>query len=129
MAGLPVVAATVEGVPELVEDGVTSFLAPPKDPKVLAGVLQKLIDDPELRRRMGEADREKALREVIRATPEDARWGPVRRRDGHGASPPELRISGFVVILKRGFALLMGVQDGEEKVHILARGRYVGRIP
>ena len=63
MAGLPVVATHVGGVPELVEDGVTGFLVPPKDPQALAEALRKLIDDPELRKRMGQAGREKALRE------------------------------------------------------------------
>ena len=50
-------------MPELVEDGGTGFLVPPKDPDALAEALQKLIADPELRRRMGRAGREKALRE------------------------------------------------------------------
>jgi len=63
MAGLPVVATRVGGVPELVEDGVTGFLVPPRDPDALAAALQKLLNDPELRRRMGEAGREKALKE------------------------------------------------------------------
>jgi len=63
MAGLPVVATRVGGVPELVEDGVTGFLVPPRDPDALAEALQKLIADPELRRRMGRAGREKALKE------------------------------------------------------------------
>jgi len=63
MAGLPVVATEVGGVPELVEDGVTGFLIPPRDPEALAEALQKLIADPELRRRMGQAGREKALKE------------------------------------------------------------------
>ena len=60
MAGLPVVATGVGGVLELVEDGVTGFLVPPKDPKALAEALRKLIENPELRRRMGEAGRKKA---------------------------------------------------------------------
>jgi len=63
MVGLPVVATEVGGVPELVEDGVTGFLVPPKDPDALAAALQKLIADPELRRRMGQAGRKKALKE------------------------------------------------------------------
>jgi glycosyltransferase involved in cell wall biosynthesis len=63
MSGLPVVATRVGGVPELVEDGVTGFLVPPKDPQALAKALQRLLDDPELRHRMGQLGREKALRE------------------------------------------------------------------
>jgi len=63
MARLPVVSTRVGGVPELVEDGVTGFLVPAEDPPALAEALQTLLDDPELRRRMGEAGREKALRE------------------------------------------------------------------
>ena len=57
------VATRVGGVPELVEDRVTGFLVPPEDPDALAEALQKLIANPELRRRMGRAGREKALRE------------------------------------------------------------------
>lgn len=63
MAGLPVVSTKVGGVPELVEDGVTGFLVPPEDPPALAEALQVLLDDPELRRRVGQAGRDKALRE------------------------------------------------------------------
>jgi len=62
MVGLPVVASRVGGVPELVEDGITGFLVPPGDPEALAEALQRLFKDKELRRRMGEAGREKALR-------------------------------------------------------------------
>lgn len=63
VAGLPVVATRVGGVPELVEDGITGFLVPPKDPKALAEAIQKLLDDPDLRCRMGQAGRKKALKE------------------------------------------------------------------
>lgn len=63
MTGLPVVASRVGGVAELVEDGVTGFLVPPGDLPSLAAVCQKLLKDPELRRKMGQAGREKALLE------------------------------------------------------------------
>jgi len=66
-AGLPVVATRVGGVPELVEDGITGFLVPPKDPGALAEALQKLIEDPELRRRMLE-ETEKVYHEVLKKT-------------------------------------------------------------
>lgn len=61
MAGLPVVATRVGGIPELVEEGVTGYLVPPKDPDALVKAIHKLLGDPSLRHRMGEAGREKAL--------------------------------------------------------------------
>src|SRR5919201_317243 len=51
--GKPVVASAVGGIPELVEDGVTGFLVEPGDVDGLRGALQRLLDDPALRRRMG----------------------------------------------------------------------------
>lgn len=63
LAGLPVVASYVGGVPELVEDGVTGFLVSPRDPEVLAEAVHKLIEHEELRNKMGRAGQEQALRE------------------------------------------------------------------
>lgn len=63
MAGLPVVATHVGGVAELVEDGITGFLVPSEEPRALADAIQKLLDDKELRLRLGQAGREKALKE------------------------------------------------------------------
>jgi glycosyltransferase involved in cell wall biosynthesis len=62
-AGLPVVATRVGGVPELVEDGITGYLVPPHDPRALATALQRLLDSPEDRHRMGQRGREKMLRQ------------------------------------------------------------------
>lgn len=61
MSGLPVVATNVGGVSELVDDGITGFLVPPKDPYALADAIKKLIDDPKLRKKMGDLGRKKAL--------------------------------------------------------------------
>ncbi len=63
MAGLPVVASSVGGMADLVQDGVTGFLVPPRNPEALANILVELLDDAALRRRTGSAAREKALRE------------------------------------------------------------------
>jgi len=41
--GLPVVATAVGGVPELVADGVTGLLVPPRDPVALAGALRRVL--------------------------------------------------------------------------------------
>jgi glycosyltransferase involved in cell wall biosynthesis len=62
LAGLPVVAGRVGGVPELVEEGVTGLLVPPGDPTRLAEALQRLLDGADLRHRMGDAARRRALR-------------------------------------------------------------------
>lgn len=53
--GRPVVATRVGGLPEVVEDGRTGLLVPPGDPAALAAALTRLLADPELARRLGEA--------------------------------------------------------------------------
>jgi glycosyltransferase involved in cell wall biosynthesis len=65
-AGLPVVACRAAAIPEVVEDGVTGVLAPPRDPAGLAAALEALIADPGRARAMGEAGR----RVVAAYTPE-----------------------------------------------------------
>lgn len=56
-ASLPVVASSVGDVPELVEDGVTGTLVPPKDAERLAAALGELLQDVTRRRAMGAAGR------------------------------------------------------------------------
>lgn len=60
-AGRPVVASSVGGVPEAVVDGVTGLLVAPADPEALAGALEHLVADVDLRRRLGDAGRARAL--------------------------------------------------------------------
>ena len=55
--GLPVVATRVGGNPELVEDGKSGYLVPPKDAQALANRIVQLLRSEELRRRMGEEGR------------------------------------------------------------------------
>jgi glycosyltransferase involved in cell wall biosynthesis len=50
--GRPVVATAVDGTPEIVRDGETGFLVPPRDPEALAGALARVLDDPALAARM-----------------------------------------------------------------------------
>jgi len=59
--GLPVVASRAGGLAEVVEDGVTGILVPPGDSKALAEAVCRLLRDPELRDRMGEAGRQRVL--------------------------------------------------------------------
>jgi L-malate glycosyltransferase len=60
-AGLPVVASAVEGLTEVVEDGLTGYLVPPGDGKAMAGRLLELLSDPEKAQAMGEAGRQRVL--------------------------------------------------------------------
>jgi glycosyltransferase involved in cell wall biosynthesis len=60
-AGLPVVATAVGGNPDVVEDGVTGFLVPPRDPVAMAEALSTLMHDPQLRLRMGLSGRKRVL--------------------------------------------------------------------
>ncbi len=53
--GLAVLATKVSAIPELVVDQQTGRLVPPGDVKALAGALTRLIVDPRLRERLGQA--------------------------------------------------------------------------
>ena len=57
--GRPVVASAVGGLLDLVADGETGIHVPAGDVRALRSALQRLLADPELRRRMGEAARER----------------------------------------------------------------------
>jgi len=58
--GRPVVTTDWPGCRDAVDHGVTGFLVPIKSPPALADALERLVADPALRRRMGEANRRKA---------------------------------------------------------------------
>jgi glycosyltransferase involved in cell wall biosynthesis len=60
-SGLPVVASATGGLPELVEEGVTGFLVPVGVVDTLADRLGRLLEDEELRIRMGQAARDRVL--------------------------------------------------------------------
>jgi len=55
--GLPCVATTVSGIPELIRDGVTGMLVAPESPDAFAQALQACIVDPARRIALGEAGR------------------------------------------------------------------------
>ena len=54
-----VVATTVGGIPEVVGDGVTGFLVPPRNPKALTEKIETVLADPKLRAKLGAAARAK----------------------------------------------------------------------
>lgn len=110
--GLPVVASGISGIPELVDDGRTGFLTPPREPRAVADALERLARDPELRHRLGTAGREKVQARVRPASerrPVDPDV-PHARRDGEacvmrgngvwfgfGGQSLEFRVQDFLV--------------------------------
>lgn len=62
--GLPVVSSNVGGIGEIIVDGRTGILCPPNDEAAFVAATDRLLDDVELRRRMGRAGREH-IRETI----------------------------------------------------------------
>jgi glycosyltransferase involved in cell wall biosynthesis len=58
-ASKPVVGTRAGGIPEVIDDGVTGFVVPPRDDKALAEAILALLRDQKLRERMGEAGRKR----------------------------------------------------------------------
>jgi len=63
LRGKPIVCSRIGGLPEIVDDGVTGLLFEPGNVEELAEKVRCLWDSPDLCRKMGQAGREKALRE------------------------------------------------------------------
>jgi glycosyltransferase involved in cell wall biosynthesis len=61
-SGVPVVASRVGGLPEVVEHGVTGYLAPVGDVEAMAELSLRILSDCAERKRFGEAGRERAVR-------------------------------------------------------------------
>ena len=61
--GLPTIATDIRGCRQVVEDGVTGLLVPVRDAHALGFALERLVEDVDLRARMGTAARSKAVRE------------------------------------------------------------------
>jgi glycosyltransferase involved in cell wall biosynthesis len=61
--GRPVVATSVGGTPDLIDDGVHGLLVRRRDPGALAAAVARLLRDPELRERLGEAGRKRQAAE------------------------------------------------------------------
>ncbi|WP_019139765.1 glycosyltransferase [Noviherbaspirillum massiliense] len=62
-AAVPIVTSRAGGLPEAVIDGVNGLLIPRGDVAALTAALRRLLDDPGLRRRMGETGRARILSE------------------------------------------------------------------
>jgi glycosyltransferase involved in cell wall biosynthesis len=55
--GLPIVATDVGGNGEIVQDGVTGCLVPPRNPQALSDAIIALLHEPQRARAMGDAAR------------------------------------------------------------------------
>ena len=58
-AGKPIIATRIDGIPGVVEDQVSGILVAPDDVQATADALKKLMSDPEVRKRMGDAGERK----------------------------------------------------------------------
>ncbi len=58
--GIPVIATNSGGVPELITDGENGLMVPPQNPTALAEAIQRICEDPDLARRLGQNGRKYA---------------------------------------------------------------------
>jgi glycosyltransferase involved in cell wall biosynthesis len=85
---IPVIATQVAGVSELVVDGVSGLIVPPGDVAGLARAMDRLLGDPDLRARMGEAGRARVEAEHDIQT--EAAWlAELFAGTGQGLRPEE----------------------------------------
>ena len=61
--GVPSVATSVGAVPEIIDDGISGFVVPRRDSKILAQRIMELIKSKDLRERVGLSGQEKIKRE------------------------------------------------------------------
>ena len=59
--GKPVVTTDVPGCRETVEEGISGFFVPPKNPEALANTLKILVDDSERRILFGKESLQKTI--------------------------------------------------------------------
>ena len=60
----PVIVTNVGSIPEIVDDGITGFIVPPRNPDALADAIVKLLKDEKLRMQMGENAYKKLKRDL-----------------------------------------------------------------
>ena len=68
----PVVVTDVGAIPEIVDDGVTGFIVPPRNPEALADAIVKLLKDAKLRKEMAE--------NAYKKLKTDLTWGKIAEK-------------------------------------------------
>ena len=56
---VPVITSKINGIEELVDDGINGILIPPRIPEAIADAITTLFSNPDLRNRMGKEARKK----------------------------------------------------------------------
>ena len=63
--GIPSIATRIYGIVDAIEENVTGLLVPPRDVQRLSDAITRLANDKKLRKSLGSAARERAIREFI----------------------------------------------------------------
>jgi glycosyltransferase involved in cell wall biosynthesis len=90
--GRPVVATSVGGLADAVEDGVTGLLVPARDPVALRAAIERVLGDESLRRRLGAAGRERARSRLTWSAATESTLEAYRDALGLGSSLVAARI-------------------------------------
>ncbi|MFO7654888.1 MAG: glycosyltransferase family 4 protein [Candidatus Krumholzibacteriia bacterium] len=87
-AGLPAVSSDCDGVVDIVVQGETGFMVPPRDAAALTAAVQRLVENPGLRRELGAAARRRVLehftQEGYERRLEELYGSLIARRRGRG---------------------------------------------
>jgi phosphatidyl-myo-inositol alpha-mannosyltransferase len=113
-AGAPIVCSDIHGYKGVVRRGEQALLVPPRDVTALVEAIARLLDDAELRSRMSQAGRERAVQfgwENITAKVEDYYRFVLRRQHAVGALPAH--VSSRVMVAREAGAVRRATDDGE----------------
>jgi glycosyltransferase involved in cell wall biosynthesis len=88
--GLPVIAYAVGNLPHLLDDDREGFLIPPGDVAAFSAAMQRLATDENLRKRMGDSGKERAMKRPSWEETASAFFGALREvaREGSSALEP-----------------------------------------
>ena len=132
---LPVIASSIRGCRQVVDDGVTGLLVPARDPEALAKAIASLVDDERRRKRMGETGTLKAKKEfdqqrVIEMTLDVYSRHLGRRRAGRNKPLVVIACPGAGLVARgyESFAIELArqLQDRDDLTGVLMAG---GRVP
>jgi phosphatidylinositol alpha-mannosyltransferase len=90
-AGVPIVCSDIHGYKGVVRRGEQALLVPPRNAAALAAAIGQLLDDPDLRARMGQAGRDRSHRfgwDRVAARVDDYYGFVIRRLAAQGQLPP-----------------------------------------